>query len=86
MSDMIGYVYKPPTITELQDRISELNGVIESYQKQLRDKDAALRDRFAAAALTGLLAQRDVTPSKAAVDSYRYADAMMIRRTSPEAP
>ena len=53
---------------------------IEAERKQAR---AELRDRFAMAALTGLLAnpaEARISPAEWTYDAYRFADAMMKSR------
>lgn len=53
---------------------------IEAERKQAR---AELRDRFAVAALTGLLAnpaEARISPAEWTYDAYRFADAMMKSR------
>ncbi|MFN7882996.1 MAG: hypothetical protein ACK5PF_08295 [bacterium] len=55
-------------------------------EAMLREKAAAraeLRDRFAMAALTGLLAnpaEARISPAEWTYDAYRFADAMMKAR------
>lgn len=58
--------------------------------EELREREKGnmptLRDRFSMAALTGILASTNTNdycptpPAEAAMEAYRYADAMMERR------
>jgi hypothetical protein len=58
----------------------------QQYEQFVREH-AALRDQFAAAALTGLLASPPFAPSfdDEAKRAYSYADAMLRQRAQPTA-
>lgn len=65
---------------------SQIDGINQAVY-EIRDliKEApALRDQFAMAALTGMLAEdystTDLNPSEIASDAYGYADAMLKAR------
>lgn len=65
--------------TTLKDHTGE---PIESWE-DIHYPGMSLRDYFAAAALTGLIAKPDMSwPSDAAEASYRIADAMLAARAS----
>ena len=69
---------------ELQARINEQNNLIDALREQIKDQRESLRDKFAMAALGGILtysrdsSKREVFPN--AELAYIYADAMMERR------
>jgi hypothetical protein len=44
------------------------------------DREASLRDMFAAAALGAIVSRSPVMPGEAAQAAYTYADAMMFKR------
>lgn len=75
-----GARYEPPTIQDLQERIKELNELVDTYRAQLKDQHTRLRDKFAMAALTGLLADGAWSPEKVAENVYCYADAALLAR------
>lgn len=86
-SNTFSAVYSPPSMLDLQNRIEELNGLVDLLRAQMRDQNMRTRDRFAMAALTGMLSHDEWTtdaPKKVAEAAYRHADAMMERRSVKE--
>lgn len=83
MNESFNAVWMPLSVADLQSRIDEQNKLIDVLREQMRDQHEKLRDRFAMAALTGLLAAGETTdPPKAAEYAYQYADETMKRRES----
>ena len=71
------------TDEQLTRLLRDVSGVSQAdKQKAEAQARAELRDRFAAAALTGLLADHtiDIAGTEFADLSYKYADAMMKAR------
>lgn len=67
-------------IVTLEDEVRRLNAVNEAIHKQIDGHREVLRDRFAMAALTGILygirTWHDEFPEMA----YQYADAMLAAK------
>jgi len=65
----------------LKERIAELESTVELIDKGQTRQEEKLRDKFAAAALTGLLAYEEWSrPESAASYAYALADAMLVAR------
>lgn len=63
---------------KLRERITELEGIV-NRMSDLMEERVTIRDQFAMAALTGLIADDPIIASDVP-EAYRYADAMMEAR------
>lgn len=70
-------VYEPPNFMKLYEEAKAEN---QRLARACAAAQETLRDRFAMAALPGLLMSGRYDFSGVAEDSYRYADAMMKAR------
>jgi hypothetical protein len=71
------------TVTKAFDAPSALPSPLEAIEAERKQARAELRDRFAAAALTGLVSDPECGRFTAAVvadTAYEYADAMLKAR------
>ena len=85
MTEPLNAVWKPPTVGDLQAQINEQNNLIDALREQIKDQCESLRDKFAMAALGGILAcsnEIEGHDSRAGRtrQAYKHADAMMEER------
>jgi hypothetical protein len=64
--------------------VNKVSAVVESTRIESELRRIRLRDEFAMAALSGLLAHSGWAPDDAALCAYRHADAMMRERERRE--